>query len=220
MQFGRSRDEVPAPASMHHESDRPRRGVRFAVLSCLGIIVVLLGGILTYAHWSGADRSAYRQLRQLMGQRGDNAGSERAVDTQSAQPVPFVFMRQLVHYRSTNPAGTLVVDKAQRHLYIILANVTAIRYGIALGGNCLDAAGAYAVSRKSGVPDAPQPSSAQSNGSGDRALYLDSETRLIHGTNASGSIGQSTRRGCFLLMPTDLAELYGRVPVGSRVVVN
>ena len=219
-QFGGSRDEVPAPASMHHEFDRPRRGIRFAVLSCLGIIVALLGGILAYAHWSGGDRSAYRQLRQLMGQRGDSAGSEQTLDTHSNQPVPFVYLRQLVHYRSTNPAGTLVVDKAQRHLYVILANVSAIRYSIALGGNCFDAAGLYAISRKAGGPDSAQSSSVASDVSANRMLYLDSDTRLIHGTNASGSIGQSVRQGCFLLLPTDLAELYGRVPVGSRVVVN
>jgi lipoprotein-anchoring transpeptidase ErfK/SrfK len=219
-QFGGSHNEVPATASTTHKPDRPRRGIRIAVLTCIGIIVVLLGGILTYAHWSGADRVAYRQLRQLIGQRGDSAESKQTVDTDSNQPVPFVYLRQLVHYRSTNPAGTVVIDKAQRHLYIIMANVTAIRYSIALGGNCFDTVGPYAVSRKSGEPDSSQSSSAANNSSVDRVLYLDSDTRLIHGTSASASIGQSVRRGCFLLMPTDLAELYGRVPVGSRVVVN
>jgi lipoprotein-anchoring transpeptidase ErfK/SrfK len=219
-QFGGPSEEIPSPASTHHERARPRRRTRTAVLSCLGIVVVLLGAILTYAHWSGADKGAYHQLRQLTTERGDNAGSSQTADTLTRKPVPFVFLRQLVHYRSTNPAGTLVVDKAQRHLYVILANVTAIRYGIALGGNCLDAAGAYAVSRKTGGPDSPQSPPAQSGASRDRALYLDSDTRLIHGTDASGSIGQSVKKGCFLLMPTDLAELYGRVPVGSRVVVN
>jgi lipoprotein-anchoring transpeptidase ErfK/SrfK len=197
-----------------------RHRVRFAVLCCVGLVVALVGGLLSYAYWSGTGRGTFRQIRQLIAQPTERTTPAPAVESSSSTPVPYVYLRQLVHYRSTNPAGTLVIDKAQRHLYIILANVTAIRYGIALGGNCVEAAGRYAVSRKMGTADEPQPSPAQSNSSGDRALLLDSDTRLIHGTKASGSIGQSVRAGCFLLMPTDLAELYSRVPVGTRVLVN
>jgi lipoprotein-anchoring transpeptidase ErfK/SrfK len=162
----------------------------------------------------------YRQFRQTAVQPKERTEPASSADAPSNVAVPYVYLRQLVHYRSTNPAGTVVIDKAQRHLYVIMPNVTAIRYGIALGGSCLEAAGRYTVSRKIGAPDQPAATSASSASSGGRVLYLDSDTRLIHGTGVAGSIGQSVRAGCFLLMPPDLAELYGRIPVGTRVLVN
>jgi lipoprotein-anchoring transpeptidase ErfK/SrfK len=218
--FGDPAGDVSIPPAVGLRLDGGRSGVRVAVLSCLAIVVALLCGFL-YAYWGSTGRTAYRQLRQWMGQTGELAASKPTTDSQSGEPVPYVYLRQLVHYRSTNPAGSLVIDKAQRHLYVILANVSAVRYGIALGGNCVEAAGRYSVSRKAEGSE-PQSSIARSgsSGTGTRALYLDSDSRLIHGTDISRLIGQSVGMGCFLLMPTDLAELYGRVPVGTRVVVN
>jgi lipoprotein-anchoring transpeptidase ErfK/SrfK len=219
-QFSVPADEVfdPPPA---HRLDEPRYGLRIAMIGGAVVAVVLLAGFFTYPYWSSVARTAFRQLRPPAVQHVERAGPDAKVaDAPSTEPVPYVYRRQLVHYRSTNPAGTLVIDKAQRHLYVILANVTAIRYGIGLGGNCVEAVGRYAVSRKAGTSDSPQPSSVRSDSSSGRALYLDSDTRLIHGAGVARAIGQTVRVGCFLLMPTDLAELYDRVPVGTRVVVN
>ena len=220
MRFSGPGDEIrePPPAELM-VLDRPRHGLRIAMICGAGIVAVLLAGF-SYPYWSSAARSALRQFRQPAVQDVERVVPGPTAETPSNERVPYVFMRQLVHYRSTNPAGTLVIDKAQHHLYVILANVTAIRYGIGLGGNCFEAVGRYAVSRKAGASDSPQPSSARIDSSGGQALYLDSDKRLIHGADVSRAIGQSVRAGCFLLMPTDLAELYGRVPVGTRVVVN
>lgn len=193
----------PLPATVHKLNGR-RRGAIVALVCCTAIILALLVGFFSFKHGRDIENAAYQGLRQAMTRPNESPGSKQNADTPSGTSIPYVFMRQLVHYRSTNPAGTVVIDKAQRYLYVILANVTAVRYGIALGGACVEAAGRYAVSRKST----------------DRALYLDSDTHLIHGTNASGSIGRSVSLGCFQLIATDLAELYGRVPVGTRVVVN
>jgi lipoprotein-anchoring transpeptidase ErfK/SrfK len=220
MRFGQPAYEpaMAPPAAPHHELGRPRRGLRIAAICCLGIVVALGAGLFSYPYWGTTGRQMYRQLRQEAFQPKERAEPAATADTPSSATVPYVYLRQLVHYRSTNPAGTVVIDKAQRHLYVIMPNVTAIRYGIALGGNCLEATGRFAVSRKIGAPDAP--ASASNDASGGRVLYLDSDTRLIHGTGAAGSIGQSVKSGCFLLMPPDLAELYGRIPVGTRVLVN
>jgi hypothetical protein len=215
MKFSNPSDEILEPAA-GLKPDR-RLGVRIAIVCCIGIVAALAAGLLTYGYSGGTPQSAYRQLLQWMAQPSERAGPAQAIDATSAEAVPYVYLRQLVHYRSTSPAGTLIIDKAQRHLYVILANVTAIRYGIALGGDCTEAAGPYTVSRKTGASQSPP---APSNLLDDRTLFLDSDTRLIRGTNASKAIGQSIRAGCFLLMPTDMAELYGRIPVGTRVVVN
>jgi len=220
MRFDSTSDQIPESTSPATVLRQPRHGIRIVALCCAGIVAALIAGLVSYPDWDTAGKSANQQPRQPMVQTNERASSAPNTDTQSTAPMPSVYMRQLVHYRSTNPAGTVVIDKAQRHLYVILPNVTAIRYGISLGGNCIEAVGRYAVSRKVGAPDMPQPSSARSDSSSDHALYLDSDTRLIHGTNVARSIGQSIRMGCFLLMPTDLAELYGRVPIGTRVVVN
>jgi lipoprotein-anchoring transpeptidase ErfK/SrfK len=220
MRFGNTSDQIPESPSPTMILRRQRHGIPIVVLCCAGIVAALIAILVSYPDWDTAGNSANRQPRQPMVQTNERASSAPNTDTQSVGPVPYVYMRQLVHYRSTNPAGTVVIDKAQRYLYVILANVTAIRYGISLGGNCIEAVGRYAVSRKVGAPNTPQSTSAHSDSSGDHALYLDSDTRLIHGTHVARSIGQSIKMGCFLLMPTDLAELYGRVPIGTRVVVN
>jgi hypothetical protein len=41
--------------------------------------------------------------------------------------------RQLVSYRTQAGAGTIIIDTAQTHLYYVLGDGTAIRYGIGVG---------------------------------------------------------------------------------------
>ena len=58
---------------------------------------------------------------------------------------------------------------------------------------------------------------------GARALYLyangaDTLYR-IHGTNDPSSIGKALSSGCIRMLNQDIADLYLRVPVGSKVVV-
>jgi len=201
-----------------------QRGALVAVVCCAGLVLALLIGIFSYQYRRDILRSANQGLRQAIVQPTNRASASRDAEPSAAAAIPYVYKRQLVYYRSTSPAGTLVIDKAQRHLYVILANVSAIRYGIALGGNCTEAAGRYTISRKFGPSASPQssqltPETATSS-SARRALYLDSDIHLIHGTDASSSIGRSVDAGCFLLVQGDLAELYGRIPIGTRVMVN
>jgi len=223
MRFAEPDDEAYEPSSAvpHRLRDR-QRGALIAVICCAGIVLALLVGIFSYQYRRDILKSANQGLRQAMVQPSERSSASRNVDAAATDAIPFVFKRQLVYYRTTSPAGTLVIDKSQRYLYVILANVSAIRYGIALGGNCTETSGRYTVSRKLGASAPPQSSQAvqSAGGSASGALYLDSDTHLIHGTDASSSIGRSVNSGCFLLVQTDLAELYGRVPVGTRVMVN
>jgi lipoprotein-anchoring transpeptidase ErfK/SrfK len=39
-------------------------------------------------------------------------------------------LRQVVDYRNNEPPGTIVVDTAARHLYLVEANGNTMRYGI------------------------------------------------------------------------------------------
>jgi lipoprotein-anchoring transpeptidase ErfK/SrfK len=58
---------------------------------------------------------------------------------------------------------------------------------------------------------------------GARALYLwhgNKDTLYrIHGTNEPWTIGQNVSSGCIRLTNDDVADLYGRAPVGAKVVV-
>ena len=55
---------------------------------------------------------------------------------------------------------------------------------------------------------------------GARALYLGATVYRIHGTNQPQTIGSAVSSGCFRLVNDDVADLYERVPVGTKVVVR
>ncbi|MNT68863.1 putative L,D-transpeptidase YbiS precursor [compost metagenome] len=55
---------------------------------------------------------------------------------------------------------------------------------------------------------------------GARALYLGSTLYRIHGTNQPWTIGKAMSSGCFRMRNEDVTDLYGRVPVGTQVVVR
>ena len=54
---------------------------------------------------------------------------------------------------------------------------------------------------------------------GARALYLGSSLYRIHGTNEPDTIGTNVSSGCIRLSNDDVVDLFGRVGVGTRVVV-
>jgi lipoprotein-anchoring transpeptidase ErfK/SrfK len=54
---------------------------------------------------------------------------------------------------------------------------------------------------------------------GARAMYLGGTVYRIHGTNAPETIGTQVSSGCIRLTNEDVADLYSRVNVGTRVIV-
>lgn len=54
---------------------------------------------------------------------------------------------------------------------------------------------------------------------GTHALYLDAPGIRIHGTYDAASIGTYASHGCIRMYLDDAAELYGIVPVGTRVII-
>jgi lipoprotein-anchoring transpeptidase ErfK/SrfK len=148
--------------------------------------------------------------------------------------LPYYYRRQPVFYRTTNPVGSIVVDKVQRYLYLVQANNTALRYGIGLGAKCADLAGLRKVANKAEWPPWQPPqgmidnrlakpgtlAGGPGNPLGARVLDLDDNISRIHGTNAPKTIGSSVEFGCIRLVNDDIADLYNRVPVGTRVIVG
>jgi len=63
------------------------------------------------------------------------------------------------------------------------------------------------------VPPGPE------NPLGEHALYLGIAGYLIHGTNKPGGVGMRVSHGCIRMFPEDIEQLFGMVPVGTRVTL-
>jgi lipoprotein-anchoring transpeptidase ErfK/SrfK len=142
--------------------------------------------------------------------------------------------KQIVYYRTNEPAGTVIIVTNERFLYLVQGNNRAIRYGIGVGREGFQWSGLQKISRKQEWPDwRPPPEMIQrqpylprfmaggpGNPLGPRALYLGQTIYRIHGTNQPETIGHAVSSGCFRLVNNDVIDLYDRVPVGTRVVIK
>jgi lipoprotein-anchoring transpeptidase ErfK/SrfK len=149
------------------------------------------------------------------------------------KPLPPQFRRQLVDYVTKEPAGTIIVDTPNTYLYLVLGKGKALRYGIGVGREGFTWTGTERVSRMKEWPDWFPPkemierqpylprfmAGGESNPLGARALYLGNTLYRIHGTNQPSTIGSYVSSGCIRLTNEDIEDLYGRVNVGTRVVV-
>jgi lipoprotein-anchoring transpeptidase ErfK/SrfK len=59
----------------------------------------------------------------------------------------------------------------------------------------------------------------EDNPLGARAMYLGNSIYRIHGSNEPESIGHAVSSGCIRMLNDDVADLYERVRIGTRVVV-
>ncbi|HEX8828911.1 MAG TPA: L,D-transpeptidase [Xanthobacteraceae bacterium] len=148
--------------------------------------------------------------------------------------LPYEYQKQMVYYRSQQPAGTIIIDTQERHLYLIQDSTHAMRYGIGVGRDGFTWQGLLQISRKAEWPDWHPPpemierqpylprfmAGGPGNPLGARAMYLGATVYRIHGTNAPETIGQAVSSGCFRLVNDDVIDLYGRVNVGTKVIVR
>jgi lipoprotein-anchoring transpeptidase ErfK/SrfK len=169
------------------------------------------------------------------GEPGGFAGLPPEVRPESgpAKELPSQFRRTLVDYYTKEPAGTIIVDTPNTHLYLTLGNGKALRYGIGVGREGFTWSGSEKVSRMAEWPDWNPPeqmierqpylprfmAGGEGNPLGARALYLGDTLFRIHGTNQPSTIGTFVSSGCIRLTNDDIADLYRRVKVGTRVVV-
>jgi lipoprotein-anchoring transpeptidase ErfK/SrfK len=151
-------------------------------------------------------------------------------ETGPAKELPPQFRRTQIDYRTKEPAGTLIVDTQNTYLYLVIGNGKAMRYGIGVGREGFTWNGTEKVSRMAEWPDWHPPeemidrqpylprfmAGGPGNPLGARALYLGQTIYRIHGTNQPSTIGTFVSSGCIRLTNEDL---YGRVKVGTRVVV-
>jgi lipoprotein-anchoring transpeptidase ErfK/SrfK len=155
---------------------------------------------------------------------------EEPADTHS---LPDNLRRQVVAYPTSETPGTIVIDTPHTYLYLVLGGGKAMRYGIGVGREGFTWSGVQTISRKQEWPDwTPPPemlhrqpylprfmAGGPGNPLGARAMYLGNTIYRIHGTNAPDTIGHQVSSGCIRMVNDDVIDLYGRVNVGTKVVV-
>src|SRR3712207_6722763 len=143
--------------------------------------------------------------------------------------------REVVPFEGGVQPGTIVVKTAERRLYLVLGNGSAIRYRVAVGRPGKQWQGWAQVNGKHVRPawtppaevkvDNPQlpdmiPGGAANNPMGVAAMTLSGGEYAIHGTNRPESIGKFASYGCICILNQDITDLFGRVNVGTQVVVT
>ena len=144
-----------------------------------------------------------------------------------------MFMRQEVSFEGRHAPGTIVIDTEAKFLYLVEGEGHAMRYGIGVGRPGFLWKGEKTITRKAEWPDWTPPAEMLkrrpdlpshmeggiANPLGARAMYLGSTLYRIHGTNEPDTIGTNVSSGCIRLTNDDVADLFTRVRVGTKVIV-
>jgi lipoprotein-anchoring transpeptidase ErfK/SrfK len=151
-------------------------------------------------------------------------------------PKPAAARAELVAVGDSYPAGTIVVRQSQRRLYLMLGAGRAIAYPVGVGRHGMQWSGTVYVDGKYVEPawTAPDsirrdysklprviPGGSPQNPMGVAALTLSGGGQYaIHGTNQPNLIGGFVSHGCIRMYNADVTDLFGRVNVGTPVVVT
>ena len=155
-----------------------------------------------------------------------------ADETSRAQMDP-KYLPTTVAYTGPEKPGTIIIDTPHRFLFLVEAGGVARRYGIGVGRPGFAWAGVKEITAKREWPDwRPPPemlarrpdlptfmAGGPENPLGARAMYLGSTLYRIHGSNEPWTIGGAVSSGCIRMRNEDVIDLYGRVKVGTRVIV-
>jgi lipoprotein-anchoring transpeptidase ErfK/SrfK len=156
-----------------------------------------------------------------------------ATEEGTTTEMPARFKRQIVDYRTGEAPGTIIIDTPNTHLYLVLGNGKALRYGIGVGREGFTWSGVQHVTKKAEWPDWTPPeemiqrqpylprfmAGGPGNPLGARAMYLGGTIYRIHGTNNPSTIGGRVSSGCIRMTNEDVTDLYSRVNLGTKVVV-
>ena len=142
--------------------------------------------------------------------------------------------RRTVRYETQYAPGTIVISTEERKLYLVQDDGKALSYSVGVGRPGFQWGGTMRISRKAEWPGwTPPPAMRRrqpylpafvpggiNNPLGARALYLGSTIYRIHGTAEAETIGTAVSSGCIRMLNKDVEDLYERVGVGTRVVVQ
>jgi len=156
------------------------------------------------------------------------------------------FLRQSVEYGGSEQVGTIIVDPHSKVLHFVETPGRATRYGVGVGREGFSWAGDAQINMKRNWPDWIPPQDmiertpeivAQLERTprgmgvpggprsplGARSMYLFGGGRdlgyRIHGTTEPETIGTNVSSGCIRMINQDIAHLYTRAAIGTRVIV-
>ena len=158
-----------------------------------------------------------------------------------SQQVKPQYKKRVVRLVTNEAPGTVIVDTVNKYLYLVEGRNKATRYGIGVGREGFGWSGVVKIGRKAEWPTWTPPAEMRArearaghnlpavqpgrpdNPLGARAMYLYQGGRdtifRIHGTNQPWTIGLNLSSGCIRMVNDDVADLYDRVPVGTKVIV-
>jgi lipoprotein-anchoring transpeptidase ErfK/SrfK len=146
--------------------------------------------------------------------------------------------RSIIDFESQLAPGSVLVRTQERKLYFILPAGQAIMYRVGVGREGFQWSGQNRISRKAMWPDWTPPAimiereakkghiipahmdGGPTNPLGARAMYIGSTDFRIHGTTQPWSIGHAVSSGCIRMLNEHVIDLFDRVKVGARVVVE
>lgn len=226
--------EKTEAGELHERSSVGRMSRRFFLAS----VPVFLAGCTTSGKVLQVASGPDPYYLAMYGPLPDDRFPIPATDISNVEPR---FLRQQVDYHRSEVPGTIVIDTANRFLYLVQEGGKALRYGIGVGKEGLEFEGTATVGRKAQWPRwTPTQNMIRrepdryakyaggmepgiTNPLGPRALYLYKDGRdtlfRIHGTTEPWSIGLAVSSGCIRLFSQDIVDLYSRVPTGAPVVV-
>src|SRR5258708_14533976 len=196
------------------------RGIAFLLTG------LLLGGCMQATLEQASDANLSPRDRKLLA----NAPYAKA-------SIPMAYQRSIVQFHRKEAPGSVVVDTDDRHLYYVLADGRAVRYGVTVGEEAQAWSGVAKVGRKEEWPGwtptagekqrlGPLPNYVEGgphNPMGARGIPLFSRNKdtlvRLHGTNQPEYIGQAISSGCIRMTNEDIIDLYNHVKMGAIVVV-
>ncbi len=166
---------------------------------------------------------------------------EFPINYDDREKVPHKYRPKTVAFETTESPGTIIIESDKKYLYLVLEGGKARRYGVGVGKDGFRWAGTATIKRKAKwpkwtptkeqierVPNYKQWAAGYPGGPynplGARALYLFEGSRdtqyRIHGTTEPFTIGKRVSSGCLRMLNVDVADLYERVPIGTKVIVR
>jgi lipoprotein-anchoring transpeptidase ErfK/SrfK len=146
--------------------------------------------------------------------------------------------RKIVKFHEPMDPGSILIRTSERRLYYVLPNERAIMYPVGVGREGFTWSGQNVVTRKASWPEWRPPKEmiereakrghvipafmegGPQNPLGARALYIGGTEYRIHGTTQPWSIGQAVSSGCIRMMNDEVIDLFNRVEIGAKVIVE
>jgi lipoprotein-anchoring transpeptidase ErfK/SrfK len=145
---------------------------------------------------------------------------------------------KIVEFKEPLEPGSILIRTEERRLYFILRDEKAIMYPVGVGREGFTWSGEDIITKKMEWPDWHPPqvmvereaergrtlplfmAGGPENPLGARALYIGETEYRIHGTTQPWSIGRAVSSGCIRMMNDEVIDLFDRVEVGARVIVE